>query len=312
MKSRSGIGLLTTIALTVLCSVSEAWAQKGAQDVAFLNAKGELQSGRRCATEDVDPATAARLTAETNAYLEAMGLVPSATGTVTIQVAFHVVHNGTEGNVPDAMLQDQIEVLNAAYANTGFQFNLHSVDRTNNSSWFTAGHNSPAESQMKAALSAPLGVANYLHFYTTKPGQGLLGWATFPDMFGGNGSGEDNHMHGVVVLYSSLPGGSAAPYDEGDTGTHEVGHWVGLYHTFQGGCATNPNTGGDMVADTPAEREPAYECEIGRDTCTSLAGVDPVQNFMDYPDDACMDHFTPGQVTRMQAQMTAHRPSIMD
>ena len=221
----------------------------------------------------------------------------------TINVYFHVINRGTSvanGNITQQMIDAQMSVLDDAYRSVGWSFNLYQVDRTTNSSWYNNCYGS-AETAMKNALHR--GTAQDLNIYTCNPSGGILGYATFPSDYRRAPS-----MDGVVLLYSSVPGGSAAPYNLGDTGTHEVGHWMGLYHTFQGGCAKK-TTGGDQVVDTPAEKSPAFGCPAGRDSCSgrNFAGLDPIENFMDYTDDACMFQFSAGQDSRMDSMYTNYR-----
>jgi len=258
----------------------------------------EPESKRGCAT--IEPTETERLAidAEVHAHLEAIknSGISSVTGG-TINVYWHTITNSSGQGAPTtAMINNQMNVLNAAYAAEGWSFNLVSTDTTANNSWYTVQPDTTAETQMKNALRQ--GTADDLNIYSANIGGGLLGWATFPSWYSGNPKDD-----GVVILTESLPGGSASPYNEGDTATHEVGHWMGLYHTFQGGC----NGSGDGVSDTPAERSAAFGCPVGRNTCKNKAGFDPIENFMDYTDDDCMFEFTAGQDGRMDSMFTTYR-----
>ena len=272
----------------------------------FASQQAFVESGRRCGTL-ISQAEMDRVEAylqEQAALGERMKGKPgggggggggggSVTGG-TINVYWHTIHSGSSGKLTSGEIAAQIAVLNDAYAATGWSFALADSDYTDNSTWFNGCYGS-SESSIKSALRQ--GSADDLNIYSCNPGSGLLGWATFPSSYSSSPT-----MDGVVLLYSSLPGGSASPYNEGDTATHEVGHWMGLYHTFQGGCSKT----GDSISDTPSERAANYGCPASADTCTG-EGLDPIENFMDYTDDSCMFEFTPEQDTRMDTMFSTYR-----
>jgi len=228
---------------------------------------------------------------------------------IVVPVAVHVIASGVseaDGNLPTTQIDAQIDVLNAAFQPYGFRFVLASISRTVNAAWATGMSDGSAnERAMKQALSKDTG--RFMNVYITDAAGDLLGWATLP-----SSQSENNFGDGVVLDRETLPGGSFAPFNEGDTGTHEVGHWLGLYHTFNEDAPSgNPCGGnGDEVSDTPVEASPASGCPTGRDTCPALPGVDPITNFMDYSNDACMVEFSPGQADRMRALTASFRPTI--
>lgn len=225
-------------------------------------------------------------------------------GKTCIGVVFHVVSDGRgNGDVSDATIAAQMDVINQAFSGVDsggmpFEFDLLKTTRTYDNKWYN-GCYGRSERSMKSSLRE--GDASTLNIYSCNPSNGILGYATFPTSYDAQPS-----LDGVVILDESMPGGTAAPYNEGDTLTHEIGHWLGLYHTFQGGCGDYSGNSGDYVADTAPEAEPAYQC-APRDTCTADARPDPIFNFMDYTTDACMYEFTPGQTTRSDQFWQAYR-----
>jgi hypothetical protein len=255
-----------------------------------------IRAGLRCGTRAADGQFANQSTPRS-----ARPADPSVDFPVAVDVYVHIITSSAgAGAVSNHQINQQINILNSAFAGIAV-FELAGTDTTVNDAWFEMEPGTSAERAAKEALR--VGSADDLNIYTANPGSSLLGWATFPSSYQGN---PDND--GIVVLYSSLPGGGAEPYDEGDTATHEVGHWFGLYHTFQGGCGGPKNTDkqGDLIADTPSEASPTFGCPASRNTCSS-PGLDPIENFMDYTDDACMFQFTLDQNSRAQAQFARYR-----
>jgi hypothetical protein len=271
--SPAGASPATARADTGIC-----WAGLDRLLTAAANSRGGLV--REKATKDTP--------AEVPATAQGQG---GAAFAATIGIVYHVVSpDGIVGNVSDSVIQRQTQVMNATFDGTGFSFVTQSVDRTTNAAWYEL-KSTGDEQDMKKALHA--GTAETLNVYTTS-GAGFLGWAYFPSTYESR-----PYIDGIVIDYRSMPGGEyGREFSLGKTLTHEAGHWLGLYHTFQGGC----NTNGDYVDDTPSERTPTSGCPDGKDTCLDEPGLDPIHNYMDYSFDSCYTEFTPGQTARMQDQ----------
>jgi hypothetical protein len=244
--------------------------------------------------------------AQTHQAIEAGSNAKSGPGfQANVAVYFHVIRKGATGNVTAKQIDDEIGVMNRTYAgaeggsNTGFTFTLAGVDRTANAAWYNAGPDTQVERTMKRALHK--GGLNALNLYSNSGG-GFLGWATFPTR-----NPAEVYLDGVVMDWRSMLHTSnayAGKYDEGKTATHETGHWLNVYHVFEGGCS-NP---GDHVADTPPQATPTSGCPAGKDTC-SQPGKDAIHNYMDYSYDPCYNNFTPGQIKRMRDAWLALRAS---
>jgi hypothetical protein len=226
---------------------------------------------------------------------------------VTVPVYFHVITDGAAGALTDAQIASQIAVLNNTFsageggAATGFSFKLAGVTRTDNAAWFATNPGGTNEHTMKRTLKQ--GGDNALNLYSASAGD-YLGWAYLPDITTKPGQ---QYLDGVVFNWETIPGVSttwAGRYDQGETATHEVGHWLNLEHTFYGGCSAR----GDFVEDTPAEKTATSGCPAGKDTC-SAPGLDPIHNYMDYSYDSCYTEFSAGQVQRMRDAWLLYRAS---
>lgn len=297
--------LIATLALTVPLVLAPAGSVAGAVgEQCGVAAPGALEVRVKPGAKTGEPA--ADRGASQDLLVGAAATAASAPGSIHVPTVVHVISTDrtrTGGNLRDAEIRAQMSALNGAFAGTlgpdaaptPFVFDLVAVTRTVEPRWYDLLPGSQAEREAKAALRQ--GGKQTLNIYLTGLGGGLLGYAYFPT----TGAGKDT-VDGVVVLNESVPRGAVTNYAEGDTLTHEVGHWLGLYHTFQNGCSAS----GDRVDDTPSEQTPTFRCPVGKDTCTA-PGLDPVENFMDYSYDACMYAFTAGQSTRMDAVWQQYR-----
>ncbi len=300
---------------------------------------------RTCATmshlealEKQFPGTKAQLQ-QTNKAIQAVetqaGNNKKSATVLVIPVVVHVVYKTQAQNISQAQIESQIDVLNEDFnkrnadtVNTPVPFRplagkmrvqfvlaqrdpngdpTNGITRTlTNQNFFTDDD---------AIKFNNLGGKNgwdrdrYLNIWVGNLGGGILGYAQFP----GTGAPETD---GVVIrnVYFGRTGSVVAPFNKGRTATHEVGHWLGLFHIWGDEPACQRD---DLVADTPLQKSENYGCPsfpqgstTSGGSCTGSTPGSMFMNFMDYTDDACMNMFSQGQVSRMQAAVSTSRPTI--
>jgi Pregnancy-associated plasma protein-A len=235
---------------------------------------------------------------------------------IDVPLYIHCISSGPNGGCPNAAINQQVDVLNAAFS-PHFIFTLISAQSVDRPGYYNCGFQSTVEEQLKNEFRQGGPEALNIYFCnTTMAGQGApwsLGWATAPLSRASASLKKD----GVVLSTETLPGGAAAPYNLGIMAVQQVGHWLGLLNTWQGGCEVGYTdwfwtSEGDHVYDTEPEASPAFGCPVGRSTCLpegvdgldpygNPVGLDPIHNYMDATDDSCKEEFTPGQFDRMRA-----------
>lgn len=331
--------MFTGTAVLGLCSISLA-AQAEDETVvfdgvayssleAYFETEAFQESGRRCMTpmptaeQDYEAQLRGGSGADCNGSTNPASIYDPGE-LYTIQVVVHVISNtsGT-GDIADSMVESQIDILNEdflALAGTpgepGYdgqiRFQLATVDpggnptngitRHSNNNWYN-----DSGSYWNTIAWDP---DEYMNIYTLgAPGgdTGILGYVPWLPHVGAPGSASDRIVIGWRFFGRNSPGGQ---YNQGRTATHEVGHYLGLYHTFDGGCGSaSCYTTGDRICDTEAESSPQFNCPGSDSSCGS---PDPYHNYMDYANDTCMWEFTPEQMNRSRCTLEHYRPDVYD
>ena len=315
-RFQKGAALLVCLLITLFSPNFSLFAQHSHQH----NKQDQtIATERNCHAMDVlrenllrDPAAQQRMfeiEEHTQAFIRSGAVSDRAV--TTIPVVVHVIYRTSTENISDAQIQSQINVLNQDFRRTNadkttqwsqaadseIEFCLASRDPNGNATTgitrtLTTVTSFTTNDAMKYSAQGgkdawPTG--SYMNIWVCNIGGGILGYAQFP----GSGAAATD---GVVIGYNyfGTTGTAAAPFNKGRTATHEVGHWLNLRHIWgDGGCGVD-----DFVSDTPESDAANYGCTPTHVSCST---ADMVENYMDYSDDACMNLFTTGQKTRMQA-----------
>ncbi|PWY78388.1 hypothetical protein BO94DRAFT_174614 [Aspergillus sclerotioniger CBS 115572] len=250
-----------------------------------------------------------------------------AVSSIEIETWFHIVSsNGAANTVSDEMITSQLSYLQKAYQSATISYRLEGVTRQVNDSWARNDDELGMKNALRRGNYSTLNVYFQTDLQESSDGasratrevdnartdvsdqsSNVLGFCTLPDPSVNASSPRSSYIKdGCNVLAETMPGGSLTQYNQGGTAVHEIGHWNGLLHTFEGESCSADNEG-DYIDDTPEQSEPTNGCPAEKDSCPDLPGLDAIHNFMDYSSDDCYENFTPDQAQRMRSMWFAMR-----
>ena len=276
---------------------------------------------------------------------------------IVIPVVVHVVHNNVSrtiggprnANLTNAQIRSQIEVLNQDYqgqanrpgydprspyaalsANVNLEFRLADRNPLGGTTSGITRNYSPRANFSTSEMDLLSEIAywpsdRYLNIWVTDLSEDFIGYAQFPDMTGLEGLAPENGLattDGVVIDYTAFgvisDPNNRSVYKLGRTTTHEVGHWLGLLHTWGDILCDGPGCfcGEDFISDTPPAGEPnqSTQCQELFSTCSGVRTRNMTENYMDYSPDTCMSIFTPGQKDRIRKvlQLSPRRKALVE